>query len=209
MKKIDLHIHTISTMSDSDFTFSLDVFKSYVNSANLDAVAVTNHDIFDLPQYEAINDALDITVFPGIEVNLEKGHVLVISDESSVEKFNECATNISKLIQNIGDTITYEQLADIFGDLNKYIIIPHYEKRPRIMGDVLEKLKPHITAGEVDSAKKFIRVHKDSSGVTPVLFSDVRIRDGLSKYPTRQTYVDCGDITLDSLKTCLLGVCRV
>jgi len=151
MKKIDLHIHTISTMSDSDFTFSLDVFKNYVKSASLDAVAVTNHDIFDLSQYEKINEALDITVFPGIEVNLEKGHVLVISEESSVEKFNDCATKITELVQNIGDTVTYDQLIHIFGDLNKYIIIPHYEKRPRIMGEALEKLRPHITAGEVDS----------------------------------------------------------
>ena len=71
------------------------------------------------------------------------------------------------------------------------------------MGETLEKLVPHITAGEVDSAKKFIRVYKDSSGITPVLFSDARIRDGLSKYPTRHTYVDCGDISLNALKTCL------
>ena len=62
---------------------------------------------------------------------------------------------------------------------------------------------------EVHSAKKFIRVYKDSSGVTPVLFSDVRIRDGLSKYPTRHTYVDCGDISLDALKTCLVDKGKV
>jgi len=203
MKKIDLHIHTISTMSDSDFSFSLDAFKNYVESACLDAVAVTNHDIFDLSQYEQINKALDITVFPGIEVNLEKGHVLVISEESNLEKFNDCATNITNLVRNIGDTVTYEQLVDIFDDLSKYIIIPHYEKRPRIMGETLEKLRPHITAGEVDSAKKFIRIYKDNSDITPVLFSDIRIKDGLSKYPTRHTYVDCGDISLDALKTCL------
>lgn len=203
MKIIDLHIHTISTMSDSDFSFSLDTFKNYVKAACLDAVAVTNHDIFDLSQYEKINDALDITVFPGIEVNLEKGHVLIISEESNVEKFNDCATKITDIVRNIGDTVTYDQLIHIFGDLNKYIIIPHYEKRPRIMGEALEKLRPHITAGEVDSAKKFIRVYKDSASITPVLFSDVRIKDGLSKYPTRHTYVDCGDISLDALKTCL------
>lgn len=40
MKKIDLHIHTVPTVSDSDFTFSLEVFKRYVADANLDAVAV-------------------------------------------------------------------------------------------------------------------------------------------------------------------------
>ena len=203
MKKIDLHIHTIPTMCDSNFSFDLDTFKNYIEAASLDAVAVTNHDIFDLPQYEIINSTLDITVFPGIEVNLEKGHVLVISEESNVEKFNECTTKITEIVSNKGDMVTYDQLIGIFGDLSKYMIIPHYEKRPRIMGETLDKLRPHITAGEVDSAKKFIRVYKDSSSITPVLFSDVRIRDGLSKFPTRHTYVDCGDISLDALKTCL------
>jgi predicted metal-dependent phosphoesterase TrpH len=47
LKKIDLHIHTISTFSDNGFTYSLDTFKRYVEEAKLDAVAVTNHDMFD------------------------------------------------------------------------------------------------------------------------------------------------------------------
>jgi len=203
MKKIDLHIHTIPTMSDSDFTFSLDIFKNYVEAAHLDAAAVTNHDIFDLSQYEEINEALDIPVFPGIEVNLEKGHVLIISEESNVETFNDCTTQISELIRNVGDKVTYEQLIEIFGDLSKYVVIPHYEKKPRIFGETFDKLKPYITAGEVDSAKKFVRVYKDHTDITPVLFSDVRIKDTLTKFPTRQTYVDCGEITLDALKASL------
>lgn len=69
VKKIDLHIHTIPTFSDSDFTFCLDTFKRYVAETNLDAVAVTNHDIFETPQYELIRDSLGIAVFPGIEIN--------------------------------------------------------------------------------------------------------------------------------------------
>ena len=46
MKKIDLHIHTIPTISDSQFEFSLDTFKKYAEEAHLDAVAITNHDVF-------------------------------------------------------------------------------------------------------------------------------------------------------------------
>ncbi len=46
MKKIDLHIHTVKTNTDNDFTFSLEAFKRYVTEGCLDAVAVTNHNIF-------------------------------------------------------------------------------------------------------------------------------------------------------------------
>ena len=40
-KKIDFHIHTVSSIKDSDFTFSLDWLKSYVEATELDAIAIT------------------------------------------------------------------------------------------------------------------------------------------------------------------------
>ena len=80
MKRIDLHIHTVPTISESAFTFSLDTFKKYVHEAHLDAVAVTNHDIFNGDQFREIQKALGATVFPGIEVNVENGHLLIIAD---------------------------------------------------------------------------------------------------------------------------------
>ena len=48
MKKIDLHIHTIKTQSDHDFNFSLSALKKYVEEQHLDAIAVTNHNLFSL-----------------------------------------------------------------------------------------------------------------------------------------------------------------
>lgn len=203
MKKIDLHIHTVPTFSDSHFTYSLETFERYVSESELDAVAVTNHDMFDLEQYKEINEALDITVFPGIEVNLEMGHVLIISEEAALQEFDACTARISQLIRQSGDKVTFDQLVEIFGDLENYLVIPHYEKKPPIMGEVLDKIKPFISAGEVDSVKKFVRVIKDPGDITPVLFSDMRIKEGVEKFPTRQTFIDCGDITLDSIKACL------
>ena len=34
-----------------------------------------------------------------------------------------------------------------------------------------------------------------------MIFSDVRISDKVKKFPTRQTYVDCGDLSIKSLKS--------
>ena len=50
MKKIDLHIHTRKTISDSDFTFSINRLQQYVNEMNIDAIAITNHNLFDKEQ---------------------------------------------------------------------------------------------------------------------------------------------------------------
>lgn len=209
MKKIDLHIHTVPTISDSHFIFSLDAFKRYVAEANLDAVAITNHDVFDGAQFRIIKGASDITVFPGIEVNLEKGHLLIISNGLDLKDFEARTNLVSKKITKIGDSISVEELEKIFGDLGNYLVIPHYNKSPSIAGEALERIKPYVSAGEVDSAKKFIRAIKDDTKFTPVFFSDVRIREDLANRPTRQTYIDCGDLTLDAIKSCLRDKTKV
>lgn len=46
MKKVDLHIHTVATVSDHYFEFSMDTLQSYVECKELDAIAVTNHNLF-------------------------------------------------------------------------------------------------------------------------------------------------------------------
>lgn len=200
MKKIDLHLHTIPTVSDADFTFSLDKFIEYVNSAELDAVAITNHDIFDLDQFNEIDDALDCIVFPGIEINLDNGHILVISENRNLEEFQIKTNLVSEKIREIGDSISADELIQIFGNLNDYLLIPHYQKKPAVSRDNIAQLREFISAGEVDSPKKFIRMARDEAELTPVLFSDLRIKEGLRIFPPRQTYIDCGDLTLNAIK---------
>lgn len=209
MKKIDLHIHTVSTISDRAFAFSLDSFKRYVRDAELDAVAVTNHDVFDATQFRQIQETLGIVVFPGIEINVDKGHVLVISRPDDVDDFDRRTALVSQRISKIGDNISVDELIKIFGRLQNYLVIPHYDKGPAIAGETLEKLRPYVVAGEVDSAKKFVRNVKDPTKLTPVLFSDSRMMTGLERLPTRQTFIDCGTLTIEALTACLQDKAKV
>ena len=209
MKKIDLHIHTVSTISDRSFSFNLENLKKYVSEAGLDAIAITNHGMFDGSQFRAIDEKIEVVVFPGIEVNLDYGHVLIISDVADLEDFEDKAELVAKRIIQIGDSISVDELEEIFGDLNDYLVIPHYGKQPSIKGETLERIASYVSAGEVDSAKKFIRVIKDEKKLTPVLFSDVRICDELDSLPTRQTFIDCGELTLNAIKSCLQDKAKV
>jgi len=77
------------------------------------------------------------------------------------------------------------------------------------ISEALEKLQPYICAGEVDSAKKFVRSNKDDTKPTPVLFSDSRMKDDLPRLPNRQTFIDCGEVTLGALKACLRDKAKV
>lgn len=211
MKKIDLHTHTISTVSDSSFEFDLSKLKDYVDRLNIDALAITNHNQFDQAQYFIIRNAVSIPVFPGIEIDLEGGHILVITDtdEFEVTDFDEKCKQVSAMIKTDKDMLNLEQFRTIFPDLTKYILIPHYDKTPKIKKETIDALKQYITAGEVASVAKFIRLHKETDDLVPVLFSDIRFKTNLVDYPTRQTFVDLREITLSGIKSCLLDRTKV
>jgi len=175
----------------------------------LDAVAVTNHNIFDRHQFREIRNALGIKVFPGIEINYFGGHLLLIDEGEDIDAFTRKTDKVSDKIQEIGDYLTNVELIDIFGDLNNYLIIPHYEKGPPVNAAGFDAIADFVEAGEVDSAKKFIRCIKDDGKLTPVLFSDAKISDVMDRFPSRHTYVDCGDLSVTRLKECFRDKAKV
>jgi ABC-type dipeptide/oligopeptide/nickel transport system ATPase component len=211
MKKIDLHTHTVSTVSDYFFAFDITKVKEYVDKLKIDALAITNHNLFDLDQYNQIKNSLTIPVFPGIEIDLEGGHLLIITDidEFEISNFDEKCKQVSAIIKTNTDTLTLAQLNSIFPELNKYILIPHYDKSPEIKQATIAALQPHITSGEVASVSKFKRMLKEQDMLTPVLFSDMRFRSDLKDFPTRHTFVDLKDISLAGIKSCLADKTKI
>ena len=206
MKKFDLHIHTLSTISDVSFTFSMEILEQYVKERKIDAIAITNHNMFDLAQYREIALKLsDTIVFPDIEINIgnNAGHLLVIAKQDDVEEFSHKCECVQKEIQSEKDSITVEQLKNFFGKLDRFLLIPHYDKKPSVDKKILAELKDNIICGEVNSIKKFIYCQKDNSSLTPVYFSDFRAKESVDIVPIRQTFLDIDEITLEAIKKCL------
>jgi hypothetical protein len=206
MKKIDLHIHTVSTLSDYHFEFDLSKLKEYVEKLEIDCIAITNHNTFDFEQFNIIRENLDIVVFPGIEIDLEGGHLLLISDNSEISEINDFSNKcerVRKLINTKDEYISLEQFQEIFPSLDKYLLIPHYHKKPIIKPEVIEQIETLISAGEVSSYKKFKACIKDEFSLVPVIFSDTRYFSEMKNFSTQQTWVDLEDITLSGIKSCL------
>lgn len=203
MIKIDFHIHTVATPSDTNFEFSLNTLKRYVSEADIDAVAITNHNLFDLNQYNEIKKELDIVAYPGIEINLEAGHLLLVGDGNELGDFAVRCEKVSQAISSPSNHIDVSTLKEIFSDLERYILIPHYDKRPSVHQDAIKNLSPHVTAGEVQSPKKFMYCKQDDSKLVPVYFSDSRMSEDLNSMPVRQTYLNCGNADFPSIKDCL------
>ncbi len=203
MKKIDLHMHTISTDSDSDFEFSLEQLRTYIDKREIDGIAITNHNLFDLEQYELIRKSIHIVVFPGIEIDLEDGHILIIADLDELVEFDEKCKVLSEKMSDRNEPISVSDLENIFLDLSRYILIPHYQKKPNLKDETIKQLSSYITAGEVASPKKFIYCRKDPNALVPVYFSDFRSCTNISDYPIRQTYIDARELNFNAIKTCL------
>jgi|TARA_R110000744_G_C19349680_1_gene560289 hypothetical protein len=209
LKKIDLHIHTVQSTSDRNFIFHLESLKEYVKKLEIDCIAITNHNLFDKRQFEQICQELDIKIFPGIEIDLEGGHLLLISENENLDDFAQKCQKVKDLIPTKDDSISYDQLTEIFLDLKNYLLIPHYDKKPNIKPDTLQKLGDNIFAGEVTSLRKFKTCIKEADKLTPVIFSDCRFIENMTSYPTKQTFIDVEENTLNAIKGCLYDKAKV
>lgn len=203
MKKIDLHIHTKSSSQDKSFTFSIEKLKQYVAEAKIDCIAITNHNLFDKTQFDLIVKELDILVLPGIEVDVEDFHILAIHKNSNIDHFEKVCSDIHGNWIESSMSMRCDKFIEKLGNSSDYILIPHYQKDPKISPEFIRKFGVNIFCGEVSSPKKFISCIKDPETLVPLFFSDCRISNELKSLPTKQTYLDCGDLTFGSLKEAL------
>ena len=202
MKKIDFHIHTISTNKESEFTFDLEKLKNYINEKELDIIAITNHNTFDKIQYELISENVNAIVFPGMEVDIENAHMLVITDEKDIEELENASVKLQSLIKSEEDSISYDEFITIFPKYKYHILIPHYEKKPKMSASTIKKFSGIIKCGEVPNFKRFLNVIKNKSKLIPVVFSDYRDYDKV-EFPNRYTYIDVTNCGFSNIKCAL------
>lgn len=203
MKAIDLHIHTIKTIFDADFCFDANKLKEYIESENLECIAITNHNIFSKKNFQEIRAITNISVLPGIEISIEGGHLLVIGNESDVDKLEEQSNELRKYIFDEHSFLRYEEFMEIFDNYENYLLIPHYIKDPKVPTGIIKKFGSNIFLGEVSSAKKWFATIKKEEMLIPVLFSDLRIDKELKNFPGTHLYVDCDTLTVGGLKNSL------
>lgn len=206
MKKIDLHIHTVpNKYLDSTFMYDSVKMKEYVIRNGFDIIAITNHNLFDLNNFRIIKKDLKnekVTVFPGIEISLENGHILVIGDDTD-EVYNILSTISSEIAKN-ENSDQYKMSVKDFNKLccgKNFLIIPHYRKAPSISEEYLDLITDEILNGEVSSPKSFYSVKKNDKYI-PVYFSDIRIGRDLPYFQnsSRFTYINCDSSNFLTLK---------
>lgn len=216
--KIDFHVHTSSNQYlDQSFDFDEKAMIAYVHDNLFDAIAITNHNLFDKEQFfEIIKQLKDenCSIFPGIEISLEGGHILVIGDNTEVyiEKLEKISNYIRLNEKNDQYKMSVEQFNELIKQEDDFLIIPHYLKKPKISDDILKKIKANIFVGEVQGPKKFYSMKKEKR-MTPVFFSDIRIKKATEKdfstfylNVSDYTYLKCDTCSFISIKNALKNI---
>lgn len=137
--KIDLHCHTKSTkQGDGDGrNVSIELFKEKIANADVKIIAITNHNFFDLEQFNDFSNAVKdyCQVWPGIEIDVDgktnKYHLIIVANPENTALFAE---KVSKLFKDKNIETCKIKIVDIYSELNEcdVIYIPHLHKKPGI-----------------------------------------------------------------------------
>lgn len=148
---IDFHCHTKAIKSgeaSSRNIPSAEFFCEQVKNANVKMIAITNHNSFDLEQFNEIQKEArgEIIIFPGIELdviglNKERGHIVLFYDDTKVDEFNK---QVKELLGNQSAdsfVIEIDKFISFANKLDTGIVMAHYHKRDALDEKSLQKIK--------------------------------------------------------------------
>lgn len=149
--KIDLHCHTKKTKNGdgNGRNVKLELFKKKIIDSDVKIIAITNHNHFDIDQYNEFKNSVRdyCQVWPGVEIDIKgidgnKFHLIVVCDPMNVDKF---ASKVTDLFANEDINKCSLDIKNVYSKLHEcnLLYIPHFHKEPRISKkdiDNLEKL---------------------------------------------------------------------
>jgi ABC-type cobalamin/Fe3+-siderophores transport system ATPase subunit len=146
--KIDIHVHTKKTkQGDSPFReVTPERFSEIVLSTDVKIVAITNHNVFDIEQYEQILKQVDgaIQVWPGIELDIEendgRAHLIVIVSPDKKTEFYDAVISATSGFSPDNFSITLNDVAEYFDGLSPIYVAHYLQKKPDITENGLNKL---------------------------------------------------------------------
>ena len=146
--KIDVHVHTKKTKQGDAQTREIDAqrFHEIISSTEVKIVAITNHNHFDLTQYNDFTKIVedDFQIWPGVELDIvedgRRGHLLVVVSPDHAQEMESTMNSIMPK----GNTpnnfeISIDDVVSNFDNLNP-VYIAHYKKNPDLIDKDIEKL---------------------------------------------------------------------
>ncbi|WP_431110167.1 hypothetical protein [Variovorax paradoxus] len=147
--KIDIHTHTKKCKSGDALTreISPEGFCDAILSTDVRVVAITNHNVFDLSQFEAIRARIgtEAQVWPGVELdvydNQSKGHLLVITSPKFANQFSIAVNTLTTGQTPDVFKVTIPDVLATFDALEPLYVAHYKQKRPSVSDDMLAVLE--------------------------------------------------------------------
>lgn len=146
--KIDIHTHTRKCKAGDAPTreIAAEDFCEAVRTTDVGIIAVTNHNVFDLPQFEEILEEMDddAQVWPGVELDVvdngTRGHLLVIVSPDKADELSAAVDEITDGSTPDKFETTIENVLVQFDGLGPLYVGHYKQKKPNLTDEALEKL---------------------------------------------------------------------
>jgi predicted ATPase len=158
--KIDIHVHTKKCKAgDTEYrNINAEHFDEIIRLTDVKILAITNHNHFDLVQYqEIINIAQnDYQIWPGIELDIvedgRRAHLIIVVNPKNVETFSKKVDELlnGKTVDSF--TITLEETVKRFDFLDPIYIAHYHAKAPNLLDEDVNKL-----TGLVSNKKRVLK----------------------------------------------------
>lgn len=146
--KIDIHVHTRKTKQGDAATreVSPEDFSRIVQSTDVKILAITNHNVFDLEQFNQMEDKLDgaAQIWPGIELDVldegRRSHLIVVVSPQNRDKFSEVINHVTEGQTPDNFVISIEDTVKFFGELDPLYVAHYMGKKPDMSEETIGKL---------------------------------------------------------------------
>ena len=151
--KIDIHTHTRKVKSGDADTRNVESaeFVEIIKNTDVRILAITNHNHFDLTQFEEFRDGVIATcqIWPGIELdimeNSKRGHLIVICNPKNYVKFAEAVHYILGPKNADTFTTTIKNTVEEFDQLDCLYIAHYFVKKPNLGDEELQLLSDSVS----------------------------------------------------------------
>lgn len=146
--KLDIHVHTRRVKSGDAPTRNIETeeFIEIIKDTDVKILAITNHNHFDLQQFEEFRDGVveSCDIWPGIELDIweneKRAHLLVIWNPTNYKEFNTAVQEILGDKNPDSFTISLKETVEKFDQLDCIYIAHYFVKRPNLGDEELDVL---------------------------------------------------------------------
>lgn len=151
--KIDIHVHTKKTKTGDSEHRNVDEekFGEIIRTTDVKILAITNHNHFDLAQYDRFRECVDgvCQIWPGIELDIlengNKAHLIVIVNPKNSIKFADIVSDLLKNKTADNFSITILETIAKFDELDSIYIPHYYVKKPNLSDTDVELLTDFVS----------------------------------------------------------------